>query len=232
MRRVSPSARREEIVATAVQLLDDEGLDGLSLRRLSQRTGASATSVYWYVKNKDELLALTLDAVITEVQLPDIAQLGWREAAAQMARGFRAMVLHHPWLGLVVASYPTVSGRQLARHSEHALTVYEAAGFDTETADYALGSVYSFVVGAAIGEAGVRAWRPTTGAADGHDPLSAEALEHARVVARGLPRLTARINALRNADITTMNEIAFEFGLQAILDGLEARLQVRQSQPW
>lgn len=45
--------------------------------------------------------------------------------------------------------------RRLAEHNEHALTVYARAGFDDDQADHALGAVYSYVLGAAIGETGL-----------------------------------------------------------------------------
>jgi AcrR family transcriptional regulator len=215
------AARLQAIVASAIELLDDQGLEGLSMRHLAERTGNSATSVYWYVKNKDELVALTLDTVITEVDLPDIDAVGWRGAAAGLARDFRAMMLRHPWLGLVTATYPNAAGRQLARHSEHILAVYEAAGFTDEDVDHAVAAVYSYTLGASIGEVGAAAWRP------GDNPsteLTGEALAKAHAAAEGLPRLTTRIDALAGADHATIHETAFEFGLQAVLDGLAQRL--------
>ena len=52
---------RTQIVATAIKLIDAEGLEGFSMRRLGQELGAGATSVYWHVKDKDQLIDLVLD---------------------------------------------------------------------------------------------------------------------------------------------------------------------------
>ncbi|MGK8523410.1 TetR family transcriptional regulator [Nocardia asteroides] len=52
---------REQIVAAAVEILDANGLDALSMRKLGAKLGAGATSLYWHVSNKEELLELVLD---------------------------------------------------------------------------------------------------------------------------------------------------------------------------
>lgn len=219
----SEPSRRQQIVSAAIELLDDEGLDGLSMRRLGERTGASATSVYWYVQSKEALVALTLDTVIAEVALPDVEALGWRRAASAMARDFRAMILRHPWLALVSATYPTAFGPRLARHNEHVLAVYQTAGFHGDALEGAEAAVYSFVLGAALGEVGARAWR--SGArADAGATMSAETLAEMRASVQDRPRLAARLDALEGSDATAMSEASFEFGLEALLDGLAARL--------
>lgn len=58
-----PSLSLERIVATAVELLDAEGIDGLKMRRLADRLGAGVMSLYWHVANKEEVFDLALDAV-------------------------------------------------------------------------------------------------------------------------------------------------------------------------
>ncbi|MDF2710501.1 MAG: putative transcriptional regulator, TetR family, partial [Nonomuraea muscovyensis] len=72
---------RDQIVRTAVELLDEEGLDGLNMRSLGKRLGTVATAVYWHVKNKDDLVLLAGDHVWNEVELPDVDAVDWRTAA-------------------------------------------------------------------------------------------------------------------------------------------------------
>src|ERR1044072_4211122 len=86
----------EQIVRTAIALLDEEGLDGLNMRSLGVRLGAAATAVYWHVKNKDNLIQLAGDHVWDEIELPDPGAIGWRAAATAMATGLHAMLSCHP----------------------------------------------------------------------------------------------------------------------------------------
>ncbi|HEX3752721.1 MAG TPA: TetR family transcriptional regulator, partial [Streptosporangiaceae bacterium] len=64
---------RERIVAAALELLDEAGLDGLALRRLAERLGIRAPTLYWHVRDKRELLDLLAGAILEE------ALAGWRE---------------------------------------------------------------------------------------------------------------------------------------------------------
>ena len=89
---------RDQIVRTAVAILDAEGVDGLSMRRLGAELGSAATAVYWHVRSKDDLVVLAGDQVWDEIELPDVGALGWRAAAAALANGAHAMVGRHGWL--------------------------------------------------------------------------------------------------------------------------------------
>ena len=73
----------DHIVRSASALLDEEGLDGLSMRALGKRLDAAATAVYWHIKTKDDLVRLAADAVWSEVDLPDPGPSGRRAAAPQ-----------------------------------------------------------------------------------------------------------------------------------------------------
>ena len=59
----------EQIVQTAMALLDQEGLAGLSMRKLAAKLGAGATSLYWYVETKDDLIDLLIDEIWGEVDV-------------------------------------------------------------------------------------------------------------------------------------------------------------------
>ncbi|MEO3923856.1 TetR/AcrR family transcriptional regulator C-terminal domain-containing protein [Micromonosporaceae bacterium B7E4] len=72
--RSGPPLHRDRIVAAAVELLDREGVAGLTMRRLAERLGAGSTTLYWHVTNKDDVLDLALDQIFGEVLLPEPAQ--------------------------------------------------------------------------------------------------------------------------------------------------------------
>jgi AcrR family transcriptional regulator len=214
---------REQIVKAAIDLLDDEGLEGLNMRALGRRLGAAATAVYWHVGSKDNLIALAGDQAWNEITLPALATTDWRTAATQMAAELYAMAMRHPWLVQAFGSY-VVYGPGKARHDDHSLAIYEAAGFTGEQADQAMTTVFTFVLGNALGPAAAAAL-PQKPSRDGGtaEELLRDHMAGARAVAAQFPRLRARLDTAA-ADYAAAPEHSFEFGLQAILDGLEAQL--------
>lgn len=87
---------RDQIVQTAIELLDAEGLEGLNMRSLGKRLDSAATAVYWHVKSKDNLVVLAGDQVWNEIRLPDLGTVGWRSAATSAATDLYAMFTRHP----------------------------------------------------------------------------------------------------------------------------------------
>jgi AcrR family transcriptional regulator len=214
---------REQIVKAAIDLLDSEGLEGLNMRALGRRLGSAATAVYWHVGSKDNLIALAGDQVWNEVGLPDPTATGWRAAAAQMATDLHAMLTRHPWLVQAFGSY-VVFGPGRARHDDHSLALYEAAGFTGAQADRAMATVFTYVLGNALGPAAAASLRRKLGR-DGGDAEERlrDHMARARKIATQFPQLRARLDTAA-ADYAAAPEHSFEFGLQAILDGLEAQL--------
>lgn len=219
---------RDQIVEAAIKLLDSEGLDGLSMRTLGKRLGSAATAVYWHVGSKDNLIALAADQVWTEIALPDPAEVGWRTAAAQMATDLHTMLTRHPWL---VQAFGTLVlyGPGKARHDDHSLAIYEAAGFTGARADQASAAVLTFVLGNALGPAAETALRRKL-ARDGADPdtLTDDSMAKALDVAAQFPRLRARFDTSAATDYAAAPDNSFEFGLTAILEGLEAGLRANR----
>lgn len=219
---------RAQIVRAAIELLDADGVEGLSMRRLGSRLGHPAgTAVYWHVKSKDNLVVLAADAVWDEIELPDPAEVGWRTAATRLAHGLYGMVTRHPWL-LTAMSTHLLYGPGKARVDDHCLGVYEAAGFTGMDADNAYKTVFTFVLGTALGEAAEVAWRARLRRAGGNAEEQAQAaIAEALQVAMQFPRLRARGQAWQDADRAAAGEQSFEYGLEAILDGLQAQLAAR-----
>jgi len=221
---------REQIVKAAVDLLDGEGLEGLNMRSLGKQLGSAATAVYWHVGSKDNLLALACDQAWNEIELPDLAVVDWRTAATRMATDLYAMLTRHTWLVQVFGAAP-VFGPGKARHDDHSLAVYEAAGFAGVKADQATAIVFTFVLGNALGPA-ARASLTRRFSRDGGkaDELMRDAMAQAREVASHFPRLSARLDTAA-ADYSAAPEDTFELGLQAILDGLPSRLGANDGRP-
>ncbi len=80
---------RDAIVEAALVLLERDGLQGLSMRRLAQELGAGAASLYWHVGDKEELLSLLLDRIVGEAKVPEPDPEHWQESLKELARSAR-----------------------------------------------------------------------------------------------------------------------------------------------
>ncbi|MFD4373395.1 TetR/AcrR family transcriptional regulator [Streptomyces sp. NPDC058486] len=221
-----PALTRDQIVSTAVELLDEDGLEGLNMRALGQRLNSAATAVYWHVKNKDDLVALAGDRVWDEIRLPDTDAIGWRAAATAMATDLLAVFTRHPWLVQALATH-LFHGEAKARHDDHSLAVYETAGFAGAEADRAAAAVFTYVLGNASGASATAALTRRI-QREGRDPeeVFAATMKEAAEAASRFPRLRSRIDAMDAAAAAYAEapEDTFAYGLDALLDGLAARL--------
>ncbi|MGC5311790.1 TetR/AcrR family transcriptional regulator [Micromonospora zamorensis] len=215
---------RDQIVRTAVELLDAEGLEGLNMRALGKRLDSAATAMYWHVKNKDNLVLLATDQVWGELKLPDLDVVDWRSAATAMAVDLYEMFTRHPWLVQAFAAH-VLYGEGKSRHDDRSLAVYEAAGFTSEQADQAASAVFTYVLGNAAGAA---ATASLTRKLNQDDTTAEEhfqdAMTRAREIAMRHPRLRARLETPAATTYAAAPDQAFEFGLQALLDGLERQV--------
>ncbi len=222
---------REKIIKAAIDLLDSAGLEGLNMRALGSRLGSAATAVYWHVGSKDNLIALAADQAWNEITLPDLAATGWRDAATAMATGLHAMLTRHPWLLQAFGSF-LLFGPGKARHDDHTLAIYEAAGYSGTQADQAAAAVFTFVLGNALGTAASASLTRKLSRDGGNaERLIRDHVAKATEIARQLPRLRARLETAAAADYGAAPEGSFAFGLRAILDGLEAELTTAARQP-
>lgn len=225
-----PTLSREQIVRAAIELLDAEGPAGLSMRRLGTKLGAGATSVYWHVTNKDELLELALDEVMAEVYVPEAGDTSWRIAASICAAGMRTMLLRHPWAIGLLGARPAI-GPNSMRISDRTIAVMTGAGFSGADLGYAISLLMSHSIGAATTvssvvsttrQAGVpvremlQEWKPHI------DRIAADHPDYQR---------WANDTGVSNMDPEQAWNDAFRFGLDRLLDGLEMWLAQRKDSP-
>jgi AcrR family transcriptional regulator len=125
---------REAIVSAAVKVLDEVGLDGLSMRRVAEELGTGAASLYWHVADKEQLIHLVLDRIMGEVELPEPDPEHWEEQIKWFAHAGRHMFQRHRDIAL--ASLGRVPmGPNLVRIAEWMLGVLRSAGIpDREAA--------------------------------------------------------------------------------------------------
>jgi len=126
-RRRRDPITQEMIVETALSILDAEGLDGLSMRRIAEELDTGAASLYWHVGSKDGLLDLLFDRVIGEQQVPSPDPERWQEQLKEVARAQRATILRHR--DIVAVSLGRIPmGPHALRYSEKVLAILRAGG--------------------------------------------------------------------------------------------------------
>jgi AcrR family transcriptional regulator len=155
-----PARRRREpisrgaIVEAALRLLDRDGLDALSMRRVADELGTGAASLYWHVGSKDGLLDLVFDRVIGEQQIPDPDPKRWQEQLKEVARAQRDASLRHPYIVRIsIGRIPM--GPNALRYSERVLAILRAGGAPPRLAVQGLLLLISAVNGFTLDETGV-----------------------------------------------------------------------------
>jgi len=211
---------RERIVAVALELLDEGGLDGLTLRRLAERLGIRAPTLYWHVRDKRELLDLLAGAILEEAlaawREPQPGQPWWDWLTAR-ARVMRAALLAHRDSALVVSgNRPTSSSLP---GIERQLRALADAGFTPADGLLALLTLNAYVLGDVL-DIQAEDGRPAPAASDA-DPPGAAAGAGAPPGAGAFPLLRAATGSLSSPDER------FEYGLEVLIDGLRARLAER-----
>jgi AcrR family transcriptional regulator len=94
-----PEHSRAEIAAAGVALADAEGLAATTMRRVAAAVGTAPASLYRYLANRDELIALMANAVTAELSLTDLPSgAGWQADILTVAQRLRAHYRRHPWM--------------------------------------------------------------------------------------------------------------------------------------
>ncbi len=136
---------RERILDAAMALVDGEGLEALSMRKLAQALGVKAMSLYNHVVNKDDIIDSLVDAVVSEIELPS-QEIDWRIAMRRRAISAHAVLLRHPWAALALMSRINV-GPAMLRYIDATLGCLVEAGFSYEMADHGWNAIDSHIYG-------------------------------------------------------------------------------------
>ena len=216
---------RAEIVSTAIAVADAEGPDAISMRRIAQVLRSGTMSLYWHVTNKEHLLDLMLDVLITEVEVP--APSGdWRADLRALARNNRAMLLRHRWVMDFVGGRPPLGPNTLL-YLDRSLGLLDGFGLDIPTAMNILMTVLTYVMGAALRE--MREMRVQRDQEQARvDPAEWEPARAAwrdRLAADGrFTRVVRFLDEGFDPDAEETRDERFEFGLDCVLDGIAAKV--------
>src|SRR5687768_13119695 len=136
---------RERVLAAAVRIVDKEGLEALTMRRLGHALGVEAMSLYRHVPGRAALLDGIHETILGE--LPDPPRIAnWIDAIRTQARAFRAVLTAHPNALVLFATRPAVTPPSL-RHVDHGLSILRRAGFSIREAMSAFQTIVTFIVG-------------------------------------------------------------------------------------
>jgi AcrR family transcriptional regulator len=222
-----PRYSRARIARQAVGIADAEGFAAVTMKRIATELGAATMTLYYYVRNKADIVALMQDAIFEDVLIP-AGQLppAWREALTLITRRTRDALISHPW---AIASLNDAQlGPNALRHYEQSLAALAATDLSYPQKTELTGIVDDYVAGAA---AHAIEAQERLRAATKNPALVAEAMTYGqRLLATGeFPQLQALAEEAlatgRQPTPLENQDQQFEAGLAALLDGIAKRYQ-------
>ncbi|NUS34903.1 MAG: TetR family transcriptional regulator [Pseudarthrobacter sp.] len=223
----SPARRplsRGIVLAKALELVDAEGLEALTMRRLGQELGRDPMSLYRYAENRAALLDGVAELVLGQLSISRVGDPDWKARLRGLAHDLRRLALKHPNVVPLLVTRPLSTPLGLRplgtlRPLEQILALLAAAGFGAADALHVYRAFYGFLYGHILNELQEFVVDP-----EENEVLLRMGLQ--RLPAKEFPRLRALAPALAEYD----GEAELEQGLDILLSGLEAQL-TRQSPP-
>jgi AcrR family transcriptional regulator len=218
-RRRNPPSRRtalsvEAIVAAAIEVLDETGIGGLSMRRVADHLGTGAASLYAHVSGRDELLRLVFDELVGQVPLPEPDPERWREQVFESMNGLREVLTRHRDAALAGLGIPTTPN--VLAGAEAISRLMRVGGLTDRVIALALDQL-SLLVQATAYEDGLMEHSGMTPEEidryyeDAHDFYS-------RLPASRFPTLASIVPEMTGPD----GEERFRFGVESMIAGFEA----------
>jgi len=208
---------RERIVHAALRIMDSEGLDAVSMRRVGRELGVEAMSLYNHVHDKDDILDGIVEAVLAEFDYP--RGESWHESARLAGREFRRMLLAHPAvMTLLLERDKPFANVDSLRVYEYIFELFRTAGLSPEDAARAFHVFGGFILGSVSMELG-----PMVGGPNREADQQAHEEMFRLLQSADLPRLREVMPHLMDCDVDEQ----FDFGLDLLIDGLRARIAER-----
>jgi AcrR family transcriptional regulator len=207
---------RRRVADTALTLLNETGLDGLTLRAIARELDVKAPALYWHFKDKQALLdemATEMYRRMTAGTTLDPADT-WQERLLKANRGLRTALLAYRD-GAKVFSGSRFTGIEHAEQMEGSLRLLTAAGFTLAQAARALNTTYLYTLGFVTEEQGVQ-------------PLPGERREGYDLAERARAMADFPLAARAGAEIFADYDRHFEEGLDLLIAGIEARYAARR----
>ncbi|MFE6052721.1 TetR/AcrR family transcriptional regulator [Kitasatospora sp. NPDC056446] len=217
----TPALTREALAQAALRVLERDGLAGLSMRKVAAEVGVKAASLYWHVRNKEELLDLLNDAIMASAEPPP--RVGsWREQLRGYCWRYRRLLHDNRDAAKVVAGR-LAPGPHLFRLLDDQLDRLREAGFSDTHAALTTYLLSSFVQGFVLQEQSPLS-AAETGGTDRLDILASVRDRFLALPAETFPNLVDLAGELTEPNL----DVRFEFCVERIIDGLAALLPPEQ----
>ncbi|MBY6265337.1 TetR family transcriptional regulator [Azospirillum sp. 412522] len=204
--------QRQDIIDAAMALLDEGGVDGLTMRRLAGALRIQAPSLYWHFAGKQALLDAMADALLAEMVLPE-EEMPWDAWLRAVATEFRrALKSRRDGARVFAGTFPATDN--VLRISDHIIARLRAAGADERLAVRTLFTLQYFVLGFTIEEQATMP--PPGGQGEGVNLIQVAQRLTAEQAAR-YPNAAATVRLLASDD----DDARFRFGLDRLIDGLK-----------
>lgn len=205
---------RQGIVDAALRVLEREGSEGLSMRRVAEEMGTGAASLYWHVASKDELIDLVVDRVASEIEVPPPDPARWQDQLKTFAVEARRVFQRHRGVAALTLGRIPV-GPNLVRWAEWSLALLRGAGIPDRIAAYG-GDLMGLYLGAHAVEDAVGLQSPT-----GEDLPPEEIIRMIRSYWESLPEdQFPNIHATLDDLFRGGPDERFELGVEVIIRGL------------
>jgi AcrR family transcriptional regulator len=224
-----PKFTRDQIASTALAIADAEGFAAVSMRRIAGDLGAGTMTLYYYVRTKDELVALMDDAIMSEVLIPaDEFPTHWYHALTAVAERTWDVLMRHPWSLLSLQNAPV--GPNAMRHFEQSLAALADTDLDTPAKFALLAVVDDHVHGNVLRTA---EFRPANATPMDDDTIDAAVrFAEAQYTTGEFPHTQALFGGKDPRDVfpQLIGEMSerdrFRHGLAMLLDGAARRLNL------
>ncbi|MFI6480728.1 TetR/AcrR family transcriptional regulator [Nonomuraea sp. NPDC050663] len=214
---------QDAIVGAGLRIVVEEGLDQVSMRAVAQALDTGPASLYAHVANKDELLELMLERVLGELELPELDASRWQEQIRQVMRESRRVMTKYSDIAKVaLINIPT--GPNGLRIAEFMFRLLLEAGFSPQEASLGLDRFSLYVAGDAY-EGSLHHGRQRAGGLSQEEYFQQFfgmiQAYYRQLSPEQYPAMTAHIDTL----MSDGDEERFEFGLDLLIAGMEARLR-------
>ena len=202
---------RDVIVRAALHLMDTEGLEALTMRRVGRQLGVEAMSLYNHVRDKEDLLDGVAEAALAEFDVEPRAHADWLAEGRAAAHAWRKLLKKHPnVMTLLVERKHPITSPDAIRPTEIALQILRRAGLSERDTVHAFQAIGGYIFGFVMMEIGnVAPGRP------GSDDVA----HHLQQLSGEFPCFAALFPVMAECDM----DATFEFGLDLLLEGIRAK---------
>jgi AcrR family transcriptional regulator len=200
-----PLLSRRGIAEEALRLVDEEGVEALTTRRLAKRLGVEGPSLYNHVRGRDDLLDEMTALIDEQVDTSLLDHPDWHVGLAEFARTYRRAFAAHPHIVATISSRPVNTHTALGAY-DRAFAAFARFGWDGHTSAVVMAAIDFLVLGSAI------------------ETFKAGFHRGAGDYAADYPHLSAALHAAGDDDI---DDLGFELGLAALVAWLSARERER-----